>query len=301
MSKVKTKIAIEDVFLFLKNTQEETPRNLTFIDGGEASQAFSFENSTGNFVIRINASSNGFEKDKYAYNNFQNNSIPIPKIISVGLFNEQYQYAISEKSEGSVLKDVTDNEYKEILPELFKILTSIHKIDVSNTSGFGSWSVKESAEADTWKEYVLSVQEYATDTLFNNSFLEKDVWDTYFSKIKELVSFCPEERYLLHGDYGSDNVVTNNGNITGVLDWADSKYGDFLFDIAWLNFWNPNRNPMSFFEDYYANEEPTENFTERVLCYQLLIGLGSLSFYAYSNQKEKYESSKKKLSSLIKK
>ena len=44
--------------------------------------------------------------------------------------------------------------------------------------------------------------------------------------------------YLLHGDYGFDNVLVDQGKISGVLDWANAKYGDFLYDVAWLDFWS---------------------------------------------------------------
>jgi aminoglycoside phosphotransferase (APT) family kinase protein len=47
---------------------------------------------------------------------------------------------------------------------------------------------------------------------------------------------CPEERRFLHGDDGFGNVLARDGEVTAVLDWLDAKDGDFVDDVAWLDF-----------------------------------------------------------------
>ena len=304
MSTIKTKIQKEKVINFLQNHFQENISNLTSVEGGEISQAFSFHKKSKDFVIRINSRSDGFEKDKYAFEHFSTAVIPIPKVLEIGRFDNMYYYAISEKAQGKILQNLSDAEYKETFPELFDILNSIHNISIPEVSGFGCWSIDGSMETKTWKDYVLAVDKYAVGSvdkpsLFETSFLEKDIWDDTYKQMKLLLSYCPEDKYLIHGDYGTDNVTANQAKITGVFDWEGSKYGDFLYDIAWLNFWNPERNSMTFFKDYYTKVKPEKNFEERVLCYQLRIGLSSLSFYATSSQKEKYESTKNKLMRLM--
>lgn len=34
-------------------------------------------------------------------------------------------------------------------------------------------------------------------------------------------------------------MLVASGRIAGVFDWGCSFYGDFLYDIAWLEFWSP--------------------------------------------------------------
>lgn len=304
MSTVKTRVNQDEVAIFLKKKFDDEVSNIEFISGGELSQAFSFVAKNENLVIRFGTNTNGYEKDKYASEHFGSEKIPIPKIKEIGQFDEKYSYAISEKADGQTLNKLNDEEYAEIFPELFNILTAIHNITIPHTNGFGYWAPDGTVEKPTWKEYILNVNQYVKSSenkpsLFEASFLEKDFWEEVYSKMQSLLSFSPEEKYLVHGDYGSDNVTANKGVITGVLDWASSKYGDFLYDIAWLNFWNPTKNPMAFFEKYYTEIKPTQNFKERVMCCQLRIGLSSLSFYAFSNQKEKYDSAKNKLLSIL--
>jgi len=304
MSTIKTKMAKESVVIFLTKLYGEDVSSIEFMVGGESSQAFSFQKKDEDFIIRINKRLNGFEKDKYAFENFSNKNVPIPKIIEIGKFNNEHHYAISEKAQGQILDNLSDEEYKKVFPELFDILTSIHNIDITNTQGYGYWAIDGTTESKSWKDYVLNVNKYVVvednkPSLFETSFLEEELWNKVYKKIESLLQYCPEDRYIMHGDYGYDNVTSENSSITGVFDWEGSKYGDFLYDVAWLNFWNPKRNPLSFFENYYTNTKPIKNFKERVLCYQLRIGLSSLSFYAFSCQKEKYDSAKVKLVGLF--
>jgi aminoglycoside phosphotransferase (APT) family kinase protein len=39
---------------------------------------------------------------------------------------------------------------------------------------------------------------------------------------------------LLHGDFSLNHVLFDNGNISGILDFADSKYGNFQEDFKYL-------------------------------------------------------------------
>ncbi len=300
MSTIKTKVKLENVVVFLQNHYQDDVSDIAFVEGGESSQAFSFKREEQELIIRINAGSKGFEKDKYVFENFNSPNIPVPKVFDIGKYDDKHHYAISEKASGKLLQNLSDEEYEAIFPELVNVLNAIHKNEIPNVQGFGCWSPDGSMEAKTWKEYIFAVNKYAVGeinktNLFETSFLEKDVWNKYYKQMESLTQYCFEEKYLIHGDYGSDNVTAEKSNVTGVFDWESSKYGDFLYDIAWLNFWGPERNPMSFFKNYYTKVRPVKNFTERILCYQLRIGLSSLSFYAFSNQEDKYESIKRKL------
>lgn len=42
----------------------------------------------------------------------------------------------------------------------------------------------------------------------------------------------PVRNTFIHGDYTIDNILVNNGEIVGVIDWAGAAYGDPRYDIA---------------------------------------------------------------------
>jgi aminoglycoside phosphotransferase (APT) family kinase protein len=108
-----------------------------------------------------------------------------------------------------------------------------------------------------------------------------------------LLPTCPEQRHLVHCDLLHNNVLVSGERITGVFDWGCSLYGDFLYDVAWLSFcslWFPAWQDIDFPQEaqrhYTAIGLTVPDFTERLRCYELHIGLGAQSYNAY---KERWE------------
>ena len=251
-------------------------------------------------MIRVNSYDQNFRKDAYVAEYFATEQIPAPAIVEIGKFDEKFFYAISKKAEGVTVNHMTPDEYQKVLPEMLSVLDAIHSTDIRATSGYGKWSPRNGVgEFDSWRDFVLSVGVHVkSGDLFETSFLEKDVWEKVYSEIERLVEFSPNERWLVHSDYGGDNIVSDGEKVTGVLDWASSLYGDFLYDVAWLSFWSVKNDPEKIAENVYRNKG-IPNFEERLRCCKLRIGLGSLSFYAYSNQKDKYDLIKERTLSLL--
>jgi len=77
-----------------------------------------------------------------------------------------------------------------------------------------------------------------------------------------------------------------------VLDWADAKYGDRLYDIAWLGFWAADPASPDFvaiFADHYARRGITmPHFAERIACYQHSIALDGCRYSAKANDEWGY-------------
>jgi hygromycin-B 4-O-kinase len=296
MSIAKTKIDSGLVVAYIQKYFDDTVEAVEYIKGGESSQAYRFRSKERNLIIRVNTSDGSFKKDEYAFERFISPDLPIPEILHIGE-DKGYAFAVSILAEGITVKDVLPEEFPLVLPEILSVLDTIHATDISQTTGFGKWDTSGIGGYSSWKDFVLSVNMYIdSGKLFETTFLERDVWNTVYGEMEQLTAFCPETRFLVHGDYGSDNLMTCGGKITGVLDWAESLYGDFLYDVAWLSFWGKEKSES--YEKPYS-EKNIPNFKERMLCYKLRIGLGSLSFFAYSQQKEKYDIAKERLLKLI--
>lgn len=306
MSTYKTIIDEEFVISCLKDNFSDNISNLEKITGGEGSQAYSFNVKKKKYVIRINKHYNlGFKKDEFAYKNYSKENIPIPKIYKIGKINNEYHFCISQKADGRVLNTIPSIDLEKLNEELFSILDKIHDIDISETIGYGKWDIKNQGDSKSWREKILSADEYTKKTvekpsLFESSFLEKDYWDKIYSCMIKFLSYCPEERYLIHGDYSFDNILSDGNKITAVIDWEESMYGDFLFDVAWRSFWSKKIDYEKLYLEHYNKKElKIKNFKERVLCYKLYIGLRALSFYAYSNQEDKYNKLKETINRFL--
>jgi hygromycin-B 4-O-kinase len=305
MSTVKTKIDQELVLSFLEKYFSEQVSDLIYIKGGEGSQAFSFSVTNKPYVIRVNSRNYSFLKDQFAVKYFQSELVPIPKIVEVGMLNDKYHYALSERVPGKRLDEFSEEEQAVIRPQLFETLEAIHATDISFSTGYGHWNENGIAPRSAWKEVIVGLDGYATGkegrpNFFETTFLEKEVWDKVYGEIVKLVPFISEERHLLHGDYGFDNMLSDGKKISGVIDWGESSYGDFLYDYAWLSYWSKDQAYRTFSKEYFTSENiEVPHFEERMKCYELHIGLGALGFYAFSEQRETYEWNKARLLGLL--
>ena len=304
MSAIKTRVALDRVGAFLGETFGGPVSGLAPLRGGEAAQAFGFLVDDQQYVIRINANSRSFEMDRYEHSHFSSAEIPIPEIIQVGNFDENLHYAISRRLRGRLVDELSGEEHARTLPHLIQTLDAIHQIDVRSQGLYGEWDEDGEAHLDSWQQYILSIKDrvpYGTDwrSLFETSSMEPSLVERTYDRISELVEYCPEEISLIHGDFGSDNVLAKDGRITGVLDWGGSKYGDFLYDVAWLIFWSDRYDAGTFKKHFQSLDTPIFHFQERLFCYQIPIGLGVAGFFAGSEQKERYMWARDRVSSLL--
>lgn len=304
----KTVVESRELIKILRKEFNGPVSEIVALTGGEGSQAYSFKFNNEFYVIRV--SDKGAEtyfKDKYAYDHFRSASIPMPEVLKVHEGDNGYSYAITKKVEGKLIKNLSQEGLEKTIPDLFKVLDEIHKTDISKTTRYADWNRHGVGISNSWKEAILDVGEFIIDkktgkSMFDTTMLEKDFWNKSLARLVELVEFCPEERWLVHGDYGSDNVLADHGKITGVIDWGGSMYGDFLYDIAWLEFFSKGYPYEEAYKKHlFSQGRLPQDFDTRVLCYKLWIAMSSLSFYAYSEQKDKYERSKGKIERFLQK
>lgn len=235
--------------------------------------------------------------------------IPVPKLIELGQIDSMYSFALSRKIEGMSVdafvkqerqkKEPDERAIEDLATLCIDMLDRIHRIDISKTTGYGAWTKDVGGPKTSWREFILSVgKDGWWANMFKTTFLEEGVYNKLYQRLTQLVEFCPEDRHLIHGHFGFDTLFTDGKKITGVIDWTESKYGDFLYDVAWLLFWPTDPEFQGIFNKHYA-KTVFMNYRQRILCYQLHIAINALSFYAQSLQKDKYEWTKKRMEELL--
>jgi hygromycin-B 4-O-kinase len=95
-----------------------------------------------------------------------------------------------------------------------------------------------------------------------------------------LRAFVPPERGLVHGDWGANNLLVDDGRISGILDWENATLGDPLRDVAgrlWAT-WPPVVTCMTR-QAAYAERQlgRLPHFRERALFHDLDLGLSELA------------------------
>lgn len=267
--------------------------SVEFIGAGMFSQAFAFVADEREFILRVNAYEEDFRKDEFAFANFAAPALPIPRVAHIGRFDDTRWYAITARCAGKIITAWDSATNLKIAPSLFETLDAIHRVDASRFSGWGLTDAHYHGRFDSWENYLLSLynQKFKVDwrILAQHTFLEANVFAEFFDAMRELLPYCPREKFLVHGDFGFENVVSDGERITGVLDWAEARLGDFLYDVAYLDFWSKD---VPYGDLWYARAlkqgRVVQHFEERMRCYLLNQGLGSLIIPAIRGDEREY-------------
>lgn len=248
------------------------------ITGGEESLAFAIHTDRQSCVLRLNRSIEGFAKDDFAWRRLASPSLPIPAVIEIGFTDDGHAYCLAQLVPGVTLQELSPLELPPVLAPVAAVMDEIAASDASDLSGFGPFDAQGRGRYGSWWHYLTAV---ASPTLYDWAALEaridRAVVDACLETIVAHAAHCPEVRQVVHGDFGSNNVLTDGRRITGVIDWSEAMIGDPLYDLANILFWRPWLACMERQARYFETVEPGRlRDVERLRCYQLRIGLEQL-------------------------
>lgn len=229
--------------------------------------------------LRIGRSTRGFAKDAWAFEAL-GSQLPIPRVLELGELDNEHAFCLSQWMPGTTLQDITAREVERVLPAVFGAWEIIASRDIADLAGFGDFDPDNGvAPYDSWRALLYSQAEQVAswDNTWTVSRTEQltEVLTAY----EALVDRCPDGRQLVHGDWGSNNLLVADGRVTGVLDWEAASIGDPLQDVGgrfWAT-WPPVTTCVTL-QSAYCDRllGATPNFRERVLCYDLRTGLAEI-------------------------
>ena len=87
----------------------------------------------------------------------------------------------------------------------------MNKVDLAGTQGFGRFDAQGRAPYKTWTAFLLTVADTPRYLTGPGKLRQgdKSVVSQATSTVRELTRACPELRCLLHGDFGSHNVLSD--------------------------------------------------------------------------------------------
>ncbi|KXK27369.1 MAG: Hygromycin-B 4-O-kinase [candidate division WS6 bacterium OLB20] len=144
----------------------------------------------------------------------------------------------------------------------------------------------------SWAEFLLSAgQDSETSQIYgwkNNLGTFQTEFDRIYAELKKSIPDY-NSRHLVHSDLINRNVLFDKGRITAVLDWGSALYGDYMYDLAWLLFYDQYVNGLSpdfksvALEGYRDSGLDTGSADERIRACQLHIGLDSIAYNSFRN------------------
>lgn len=269
---------------------------------GEWSVVYAVHTGDADLVARFSAYDEDFEKDAHIAR-YTSAALPIPPIIEWGPFDDGF-FAIAERMPGRHIDELDGAQLQRVLPSLFASLDAMRAIDLSTASGFGGWRADGRSQHPTWRAFLLGV---ATDVSTRGGIGARDqlagsaaglaAFDEGLDRMRALVDRCPEDRHLVHDDLVNRNVLVAGDRVSAVLDWGSSLYGDFLYDLAKLVFyqpWYPAWATIDFVGEARAHYDAiglaVPDFIERLACYCLRIGLADMAYSAYRERWDQVQS-----------
>lgn len=278
---------------FLRERSGANVDGVRALSGGAWSQAFGFRRDGHDEVIRISDFDDAFRKDELA-TRWASRALPIPSVREVGSVGDGF-FAISERMAGEMLETIDGAHLRAVLPSLMETLDALRLADVSEFTGFGGWDAAGVGGYPSWRAMLLDA---STDdpARINHGWsvrlAKSEVGDAPFvqaySVLVSLVDYVPEARHLIHADFMNRNVVVAGDRISGVFDWGCGMYGDFLMDLAWIDFWtpwSPGWETVDLIaaarEHYRSIELHVPNFAERLRACQIFVGLDGMAYQAH--------------------
>jgi hygromycin-B 4-O-kinase len=268
---VKPTLSYEDVHAFLHEAVGERPQAVERLVEGMESQAFRFRVDDRTYVLRINPSVRGFQKDLWASSTLRGR-VPVPRVLSLGSIDREHAYCIAEWVPGVTLEDLPVADAHGLVEEVASVWRLIAESDVSGIDGFGDFNPDGEAPARSWREVLEKTSEEAHHELAQPPVAAEAAG--VLVAYTRLIDCCPEERGLIHGDFGSNNVLTKHERVTAVLDWDLAMVGDPLYDIANTYFWATYLPCMRVQASHFQRTlSQIDGYGERISCYALRIGL----------------------------
>lgn len=263
--------------------------HLEVVNSGAFSQAYVFENSGDQFVVRFNSrTSEGFRKEAIIYAEYAD--IPTPRVIDIGEY-EGLHYSLTEAYRGLQLHKLDEKSMQAVLPSLFETMNIIHTQKVKS-SGFGLWGLDQKATLSSFEDQLRRfIHEPKWEAWAKqHSFFDMNFAQKLKAEFETLVTYIPTERYFLHGDFGRTNIFALDNRIEGVIDWSEAMYGDFLLDLVWCAFWE---NKVDMIAAYYSFNKGNSrlnmrDFEARVRLYLIFSSLNNLVFEVGRGREDLY-------------
>lgn len=293
-------VATEQVLTLLSQHFNAPISELVPVEGGQVARTFAFCVGEQEYIVRFNLDKmmdSNFPKEAYLARKLSSTSIPLAPILHVGRLSE-LQFAISRKMPGKMVGELTPQEVRDLVPQILDILEAMHSVDTSETRGYGVFDYQGKGLVSSWHRSLAIVAEEEDEKdyfgkwyrLFDETFLERDLYEDLYRRMTTLLAHCPENRNLIFGGLSTRNLLAQDGKISAVLDLLDASYGDVVYDIAALDFWSPWLGMREAFLDYQQQRgRELPFYADRLLCYECHHALIGLRFFAKGGNEVAYQ------------
>ncbi len=239
---------------------------------GEDSRAFAFDSAAETFVVRVNATAVGFEMDQLIGAALSESAVPVPEVMLLAPLENNGFVCVSRYLPGDTLQALPNGGAFECAHGVAQVLDRLAALDKAILRRLAASPLM--GAQSSWPDFVAAVAELDWRHTGDEARASIDRWTEL---VVGSVAKLPQRRGLVHGDFGSNNVLVQRGRVSGVLDWSEARIGDPLYDLANILFWRGWLDCMEQQCRYFEQREYWRLAERETLsCYQLHIGLLTL-------------------------
>lgn len=239
------------------------------LEEGEESRAFAFDSPDGPLVLRVNASAQSFHMDRLAFKVLNGDRIPVPDVLLIEAMSDGNHACVSRRVPGVTLQSLPPGGAYPFAPALAGLLDALADVDTERLNRFA-----DQADRPSWPDFVAEIAFYDWTVCPED---RANLVQRMIERVAQGARHLPHRRGIVHGDFGSNNVLVDAGGVTGLIDWSEAMAGDPLYDVANILFWRSWLDCMEQQARYFEVEQP-QRLADRdsLACYQLRIGLATL-------------------------
>lgn len=218
------------------------------------------------------------EREKLMTDLARNAGVPVNEIMYVDISRQHvpFDFQIQRKVAGEDLEDNftgSQEVYDSLSVQLGEITARLHKVQLK---GFGRFDHRSThteliGDVESNSEYVLLDLDNELLKLVDSATIsEKQAGKIkdYYNDRMELMTIS--RGVLVHYDIADHNIMFEDDNVTGLIDWEAAVCTDPVLDIASMPTWKTHHPRLEkFIEGYKKVSQLPDNFEEKYALYEL--------------------------------
>lgn len=227
------------------------------------------------------------DSDIHVLKKLQGLNLKVPQVLydtKIQQGDVSYPLLVMTSFNGISLKEIKPKEkylyIKSVLDE-FKKFRSI------KTPRRAGYVIKVDEGKDwSWKEFLLrnlngENPEFDWKVVFQHKNIDSELLKEAMKKAQKMISTLADdiELSLIHTDVNEANIFVKDGQLEGVIDWSDAKYGDWLFDFARFRMNIRHRMDDGALKEYFSGAQLSDMENQKEKIYYLLNVLDYTNWY----------------------
>ncbi|WP_152361177.1 phosphotransferase family protein [Microlunatus speluncae] len=230
--------------------------------------------------LRIGAGPGGFRKDAWAHDTF-GSVVPVPAVRELGVLPDGAAYCLTDWVDGVTLQDLPAAEARRVTPLVFDAWSRLQTAAIEATTGYGELDpATMTAPYRTPRDRLRSELDSARRWPAHWVEARRPAVTSVLEHVQSLIDCCPDQRAFVHGDWGCNNLLVDDGRVAAVLDWATAGVDDPIRDVAgrfWA-FWPAVSACVTALADHADRRlGDLPAYRDRVLCHDLRTGISEIT------------------------